>query len=146
MNFKLAVCVCVGLILLFAPAATSQNEPNICWTTHVGHCYSDVEWYAGWFWAKYPPSLSSCISYHSIFSMGDFWGMCNGIDLPDDTPVAQPPNVDSGGASGSGNDQTAALTSQWHALPGNSSDPCPVEGLDPIINYEDGTYICGTSF
>ena len=131
----LAICLLLGV------AHASQNN-NICYTTHVGHCVEQVEWDAGWYWANNPPSVESCVIYHQLYTMGDFWGMCNGIDLPEDddyhnNEVHEP--VAGGGYE-------VALTNQWHALPEDGSNPCPWQGLDPIIDYEDGTFICATDF
>ena len=126
----LAICLCIGA------AQAEQQDDNLCYTTHAGHCYEEVEWKIGWYWANNPPSVESCVTYHQLYSMGDFWGMCNGI------------NFETGynGGSQSEDDYDVSLTNQWHALPEDGSSPCPWEGLDPIIDYDDSTFICATDF
>ena len=130
--------VIIGLICTISVSADS-GEPNICNTTHVGHCYEDVEWQVGWFWANHPPSASSCALYHQRFTMGDFWGMCNGINQAEE-------ELDGGGYSEADSDPQFLRTSRWHALPDDWSTACPWEGLDPIIDYEENTFICATDF
>ena len=138
-----------ALLLLFvvhaAGLATAQNSNNICNTTHVGHCYTDVEWNVGWYWANNPPSIATCVAYHQMFTMGDFWGMCNHLDLPD---REQNGSNNDGGANGQSQSDSLAfkLTSQSHEWRESDSNPCPFEGLDPIIDYDNGTFTCATSF
>ena len=126
-------------VALIAPVLAAENEPNLCYTTHAGQCQTDTDWQKGWFWANHPPSVSSCALYHQRFTMGDFWGMCNGINQADD-------ELDDGGYSGAGVDPAVEYTHTWHALPDDWSTACPWEGLDPIIDYEDNTFICATDF
>ena len=135
---KLLCFVIIGLIGSSSVIANS-GEPNICNTTHVGHCYEDVEWQVGWFWANLPPSSSSCALYHLRFTMGDFWGMCNGINQKSEDDA-------NGSYSEADSDPQFLRTSRWHPLPEDWSTACPWEGLDPIIDYEENTFICATDF
>ena len=126
----LAICLCIGA------ARAEQQDDNICYTTHAGHCVEDLEWQIGWYWANYPPSPQSCAEYHKLYTMGDFWGMCNGIDY--DTG-------DNDGSQSDG-DYDVSRTNQWHKLPEDESEACPWQGLDPWIDYDEGTFICVTDF
>ena len=134
-SLKLSVLV-LAICLFIGSAQAAEQDDNLCYTTHAGHCYTDLEWQVGWYWANNPPSAESCARYHELYPQGDFWGMCSGI------------NWDTSGTEWSQDQAELAfsLTSQWHELPEDESSACPFEGLDPIIDYENNTYVCATSF
>ncbi len=141
------------LFCVFMVSAVGFADDNLCHSSKAGHCYDDIEWQIGYFWARNEPSVASCANYHYTFGavIGDIWGFCNEYGMPDpDSPTnARPPdNGDNGanGANGADADYVFKLTSQSHPMPDGDADPCPVAGLDPIINYEDNTFVCGTSF
>ena len=131
---KISVLV-VALSLFVGGALAAEQDDNLCYTTQAGNCNTDLEWNVGWYWANNPPSADSCAQYHDIYD-SDIWGMCSGIDYENSAYAQSQAQI-----------QLAfELTSQSHALPDDDSNPCPFEGLDPIIDYENGTYTCGTSF
>ena len=123
------------VVLLIAPVLAAEDEPNLCYTTHAGLCQTDSDWQTGWFWANHPPSQSSCDLYQGLYGNDD-WGMCSQFGG----------SSDDGQPSAAESQQLFELTSQWHAMPDDGSSPCPYEGLDPIMNYEDNTFVCATSF
>ena len=129
----------IGLIYLalmvIAPVLAAENEPNLCYTTHAGQCQTDTDWQKGWFWANHPPSQSSCDLYQQRFGDDD-WGMCGGINGDDDS------NQSSDGDS----DMFVSRTHSWNPMPEDESTACPWEGVDPIIDYQDNTFICSTDF
>ena len=135
-RLKLGVLALVFCIFIGgAMAVAAEQDDNLCFSTHAGQCKDDHEWQVGWFWANNPPSAESCSAFHDLYG-NDSWGMCKGIDFD---------------SSDNDEEQKEAqrlfeLTSQWHELPEDESSACPHEGLDPIIDYETGTYTCGTSF
>ena len=142
MSRKIVVPLLFFVLLAVLPAvaqASETNGGNICFTQPQYQCDEQIEWEIGYFWANHTPSPESCAHYHQHFDIGDIWGMCDGIDA--------------GGAGAADTEPSPAqierafkLTSQWHAMPDDESSACPFEGLDPIIDYENNTYICGTSF
>ena len=126
-----------ALVGLSIPAIVVANsgEPNLCSTTHAGQCVTPLDWEIGWFWANHPVSVSSCDLFQQRFG-SDVWNMCDEIyqaaaDAMYDEATAQ---------------RTFTLTSKWHRWGGEGSNPCPYEGLDPIIDYENNTFVCATSF
>ena len=145
MKAKRAICCFVALFVFCVAAVSSENEPNICYTTHAGHCYTQVEWEAGWFWAHHSVSVATCVKYHGTFTMGDFWGMCNHIDLPDDTNSAQP-NGASGSSGGSGDgvslhpDYVVTLNTSY----GSGKCELPPDGVEDDYSYD--TSSCMTDF
>lgn len=139
MSRKIVVSLLFFVLLAALPAVAQASESvsgNICFTQPQYQCDEDIEWQIGYFWANHTPSPESCAHYHQHFDVGDIWGMCEGIQ--------------SNGAAAAAEDAKAErlfkLTSQWHAFPGGDSNPCPGEGLDPIMDYENNTFICATSF
>ncbi len=134
----------IGLVFLclwLLAAGGVYADGNICYTTHAGHCYTDVEWKAGWFWANNPPSLQSCIAYHSQFPMGDFWGMCNHINLPDDMSVAQPGN---GASASSGQSLHPDYAVTLNTSYGSGQCNLPPDGVEDDYSYD--TSSCQTDF
>ena len=123
------------VLMLVAPALAAEDEPNLCYTTHAGQCTTDSDWQTGWFWANHPPSESSCDLYQQRFGE-DAWGVCDDISG----------SADDSQSSAAESQQLFELTSQWHSWSGEDSNPCPYEGLDPIVNREDNTFVCATSF
>ena len=135
----IAISILLFCIVLVGSAQNDSNDPNLCFHQMAGQCTTDTEWAIGWFWGTYGVSQASCNQYNDIYgsTVGDIWGMC-----------AQLAN---GGAQGTADDDADAervflLTSRWHPMPASGAEPCPFEGLDPIINYEDNTFVCATGF
>ena len=123
-----------GLICATSVFANS-GEPNLCNTTHAGQCKTDKDWQIGWFWANHPPSVSSCDLFQQRYG-SDVWNKCDAIyQAAADALYSE---ADS--------QRLFSLTSQWHSWGGENSNPCPYEGLDPIVNREDNTFVCATSF
>ena len=125
----LAICLFIG------GAVAAEQDDNLCFTTHAGQCHTDQDWQVGWFWANNPPSSESCGAYHDIYA-SDAWGMCDGVSFDSSDKDEEQKEAQ----------RLFELTSQWHEMPEDESSACPHEGLDPIIDYETGTYTCGTSF
>ena len=114
------------------------------------------------FWAHNPPSVANCAKYHYHFGgvIGDIWGMCNEYGMPDpDSPTAsRPPDNWSNGANAAMAQMgtltpmtptrtiSSKLTSEWQPIPPGVTNLCPIVGLDPIINYEENTFLCATGF
>ena len=124
------------VLMLVAPALAAEGEANLCYTTHAGQCNTDEDWQVGWFWANHPPGNSSCDLYQQRFG-DDAWNMCGDTNSK---------GSDDSQTSKSESQRLFELTSQWQAMPEDGSSPCPYEGLDPIMNYEDNTFVCATSF
>ena len=141
MNKK--VCFIVFFLLLIASAALAADDDNLCYTTYAGACNSDIEWEIGWFWANHEANLDNCSTYQQFYgnSVGDIWGMC-----AQHQPAAQGAEAETETESEAQAEYIFFLTSQDHPWHGEGSNPCPVEGLDPIINYEENTFVCGTGF
>ena len=156
---RLTICFLLLIILLLPGLAAAQSSDNLCYTAFNRACYDDIEWEIGYFWAHNAPSKASCAKYHWTFGdrIGDIWGMCNEYGMPDpNSPTSgSPPDNGANGVNGvngaSGTDDSDAdlvfkLTSRWHAITQDQEYLCPVEGLDPIIDYENNTFVCATGF
>ena len=149
-------------VLLTSGVGAAESGANLCFTTPYYVCYDQIEWEIGSFWAHNPPSVANCAKYHYHFGgvIGDIWGMCNEYGMPDpDSPTAsRPPDNGSNGANATnganGNidaddadpDYIFKLTSEWQPIPPGVTNLCPIVGLDPIINYEENTFLCATGF
>lgn len=133
----------VFVLLLLAGAVKAAPQDNLCFTTKAGACQSDIEWEIGYFWGHNEVSLDSCSAYFRAFgaSVGDIWGMCASY-LPDPQGAEAATETDDDANA----ELVFLLTSRDHPWQGEGSNACPVEGLDPIINYEENTFVCGTSF
>ena len=139
MHRAITIIVLLFIAALVGSAQSDSSDSNLCFHEMAGTCSTDTEWSIGWFWGTYGVSQASCNQYNQIYgsTVGDIWSLC-----------AQ---FDSEGSQGTTDDYANAelaftLTSRWHALPASGVEPCPFEGLDPIINYEENTFVCATDF
>ena len=139
-----------GFICLLALTGSAFASDNLCHTTMAGHCYSDIEWEIGYFWAHNEPSVESCAEYHYLFgdTIGDIWGFCNEFGMPDpDSPTSgSPPNNVPNQSSTSSSD--GVPLNQYGVVLNTSygSGQCnlPPEGVEDDYSYD--TSSCQTSF
>ena len=137
----LKLSVLAFAICLFIGGVQAEQDNNLCYTSHAGHCYTDVEWNVGWYWANNPPSIATCVAYHQMFTMGDFWGMCNHLNLPDN-------DQDGASGDGSGSMNTGSLHPVYAVTLDTSygSGQCnlPPDGVQDDSSYD--TSSCATDF
>ena len=139
----IAIFLFLFSIVPLGGAQTDDSDSNLCYHDMAGQCTTDTEWSIGWFWGTNGVSEGSCKQYNEIYSstVGDIWGMCAEYDNADAEWTAEWTEEDQAEAQ-----RFFELTSRWHPMPASGGNPCPGDGMGPIIDYEENTFICASGF